>query len=45
MLAFFILGLDTYLQVCQVAKNLYFAKHFREYQPGKHIIYLPCNLL
>lgn len=29
----------------QVAKNLYFAKHFREYQLGKHIIYLPCNLL
>ncbi len=30
---------------CKVAKNLYFAKHFREYQLGKHIIYLPCNLL
>ena len=30
---------------CQVAKNLYFAKHFIEYQLGKHIIYLPCNLL
>ena len=30
---------------CKVANNLYFAKHFREYQLGKHIIYLPCNLL
>ncbi len=27
------------------SENLYFAKHFREYQLGKHIIYLPCNLL